>query len=224
MRWSLADLHLHTTCSDGMHTPERLAARLVRSRLAVAAVTDHDTVEGALRVEAALDGEGPEIVIGSEVSTRDGHVPALFVSRDLPVGLGAADTIAAIHAQGGIAVAAHPYSFALGVGELATSLPFDGIEVLNGSPFMEIANARAGARCARARKATLGGSDAHVAWAAGQVCTRFPGACAADLRAAILSRQTRPVVRWPGRLAALPAHVAWLGWQASGALRHTRAA
>jgi len=89
MRWSRADLHLHTTCSDGMPTPEVLARRLVRSRLAVAAVTDHGTIEGALRVEEALSGSGPEIIIGSEVSSRDGHVLGLFITHDVPPGVGA---------------------------------------------------------------------------------------------------------------------------------------
>ena len=70
MKWQRADLHLHTTCSDGKPTPEELARRLARTRLAVAAVTDHDKIEGALRVEEALAGTGPEIVIASEVSTR----------------------------------------------------------------------------------------------------------------------------------------------------------
>ena len=35
--WSRADLHLHTTHSDGRHTPGRLAAELRRSRLSVVA-------------------------------------------------------------------------------------------------------------------------------------------------------------------------------------------
>src|SRR5207249_232897 len=48
MTWSRADLHMHTTCSDGMHSPAQLAERLAESGLAVAAVTDHDTIEGAL--------------------------------------------------------------------------------------------------------------------------------------------------------------------------------
>ena len=138
MRWSRADLHLHTTCSDGMPTPEVLARRLVRSRLAVAAVTDHDTIEGALRVEEALSGSGPEITIGSEVSSRDGHVLGLFITHDVPPGASAEATIAAIHEQGGLAIAAHPYSLALGVGDLAADLPFDGVEILNGSPLMEM--------------------------------------------------------------------------------------
>ena len=212
MRWSRADLHLHTTCSDGMPTPEALARRLARSRLAVAAVTDHDRIEGALRVEEALAGSGPEIIIGSEVSSRDGHVLALFVVHDVPPGMSAEATIAAIHDQGGLAVAAHPYSLALGVGDLAAQLPFDGVEILNGSPLMEMSNARAVARLARTSAALLGGSDAHVASAAGQVHTLFPGAGAADLRAALLAGQTQPAVDWPGRLAALPLHLSWLTW------------
>ena len=212
MRWSRADLHLHTTCSDGMPAPDVLARRLARSRLAVAAVTDHDRIEGALRVEEALAGSGPEIVIGTEVSSRDGHVLALFVTRDVSPGMSAEATIAAIHEQGGLAVAAHPYSLALGAGDLAAQLPFDGVEILNGSPFMEVSNARAVARLARGPAARLGGSDAHVTWAAGRVYTLFPGSGATDLRAALLTGQTQPAVDWPGRLAALPLHVSWLTW------------
>ena len=207
-----ADLHLHTTCSDGRATPAQLARRLARGDLAVVAVTDHDTVEGALRVRDALGGRGPEVVIGTEVSTADGHVLALFVSHDVRPGMSAADTIAAVHDQGGVAVAAHPYSLAQGVGDLAIGLPFDGVEVLNGSPLMELSNLRAGRRLARAGHALVGGSDAHVAPAAGRVHTVFPGSGAADLRAAILARLTRPGIDVAGHVAALPQHLAWLTW------------
>lgn len=217
MRWSRADVHMHTTCSDGLPTPEQLAARLARTGLAVAAVTDHDTIEGALRVEEALAGRGPQIVVGSEVSSADGHILALFVTRDVPPGLSAAATIAAIHDQGGLAVAAHPYSLVLGVGDLAGRLPFDGIEMCNGSPLMGLSNLRARRRLARAAPARLGGSDAHVAQAAGWVHTVFPGAGAADLRAAIVGSLTRPGADRPGQAAALPLHFAWLAWQT---LRH----
>ncbi|HXM55210.1 MAG TPA: PHP domain-containing protein [Candidatus Dormibacteraeota bacterium] len=152
MSWSFADLHVHTTCSDGRPTPERLAERLLRSRLAVVAVTDHDTIEGALRVAEALAGRGPEIVIGTEVTTADGHLLGLFVARDVPAGRSAAATVAAIHEQGGLAVAAHPYSLALGVGVLAARLPFDAVEVRNGSPLMELANGRPGGCAGAARR------------------------------------------------------------------------
>jgi hypothetical protein len=55
---------------------------LARSDLAVAAVTDHNRVEGALRVREALSGRGPEIIIGTEVTTADGHLLAIFIDQD----------------------------------------------------------------------------------------------------------------------------------------------
>jgi predicted metal-dependent phosphoesterase TrpH len=212
MTWSIADIHVHTTCSDGRPTPEQLAARLSRSRLSVVAVTDHDTIEGALRVEDALAGAGPEIVIGTEVTSADGHVLALFVGRDVPPGRSAEWTIDAIHDQGGLAVAAHPFSVVLGVGELAARLPFDAVELVNGSPLMEVPNARSIRRLARLRTALVGGSDAHVTAAVGGVHTVFPGTCAADLRAAILARLTRPAVHRAAHAAAWPGHLVWLTW------------
>jgi predicted metal-dependent phosphoesterase TrpH len=210
--WSRADLHLHTTHSDGRHPPERLAAEILRSRLAVVAVTDHDTVAGALDVEEALAGEGPEVVIGTEVSSADGHILALFIDRDIPRGLRAEATIAAIHDRGGVAVAAHPYSLSLGVGDLAAQLDFDAVELVNGAPLMEVANARAVRRLSGTVAAGVGGSDAHVAQAVGGVHTLFPGETAADLRAALLAGTTRPALDRGRHLAALPAHTAWLAW------------
>jgi predicted metal-dependent phosphoesterase TrpH len=212
MTWSTADVHVHTTCSDGRPAPEQLAAHLAGSRLAVVAVTDHDTIEGALRVEDALAGAGPEIVIGSEVSSADGHVLALFVGRDVAPGRSAAWTIDAIHDQGGLAVAAHPFSVVLGVGELAERLPFDGVELINGSPLMEVPNARSVRRLARRGVALMGGSDAHVTTAVGNVHTVFPGRGAADLRAAILARLTRPGIDRLQHAVAWPGHLAWLAW------------
>jgi predicted metal-dependent phosphoesterase TrpH len=212
MTWSLADIHMHTSCSDGRPTPEQLAARLASTGLAVAAVTDHDTIEGALRVEEALAGDGPEIVIGTEVSTADGHVLALFVDRDVPAERSAEWTIDAIHDQGGLAVAAHPFSLALGVGDLAGELPFDAIEMINGSPLMEWPNARTRHRLKRRGVARVGGSDAHVLATVGGVHTVFPGSGAADLRASIVARLTRPAIHRGTHATAWPGHLAWLAW------------
>ncbi len=121
-----ADLHVHTSRSDGRDSPAAVARALISGDLAVAAVTDHDTLAGALEVQQIVAGASPDIVIGSEVSSRDGHILALFVDRDVAPGLSAGDTIRAIHDEGGLAVAAHPYSFRLGVGDwplASTSTP-----------------------------------------------------------------------------------------------------
>jgi hypothetical protein len=204
MGFSQADLHIHTTCSDGTATPEQVARILAGSRLAVAAVTDHDTVEGALRVREALAGHGPEIVTGTEVSTADGHVLALFVDRPFPAGRSARETVELIHERGGLAIAAHPYFPIESVGDLAARLPFDAIEVANGTILGELGNLQARRRLARHARAVVGGSDAHVAVAVGHVHSLFPGRTAADLRVAIERGETRPVFGWAWHLRIAP--------------------
>ena len=49
-----ADLHTHSTCSDGVLSCEEMLAAARRDSLAVLAVTDHDTMEGAAELAAAV--------------------------------------------------------------------------------------------------------------------------------------------------------------------------
>ena len=49
-----ADLHTHSTCSDGVLSCEEMLAAARRDGLAVLAVTDHDTMEGAAGLAAAV--------------------------------------------------------------------------------------------------------------------------------------------------------------------------
>jgi predicted metal-dependent phosphoesterase TrpH len=199
-----ADIHLHTTCSDGAATPAQLARRLARGDLAVAAVTDHDTVEGALRVREALAGRGPEIIIGTEVSTAQGHVLALFVDRDVPPGLSARETVRIIHERGGLAIAPHPYFPAHSLGDLAGRLRFDAIEIANGTTLGELGNRRAARRLGTRARAVVGGSDAHALSAVGHVRTHFPGRTAADLRDAVERGRTWPEFDWDTHLLITP--------------------
>ena len=58
----LADLHVHTSYSDGLATPEQVVAHaLTRTRLNVIAITDHDAIEGAFRAKEVLESlRGPD--------------------------------------------------------------------------------------------------------------------------------------------------------------------
>jgi predicted metal-dependent phosphoesterase TrpH len=218
MHHGTADLHIHTTCSDGFSTPERLARHLLGLDLDVVAVTDHDTLEGSLRLREALAGEGPEVIVGEEVSSGQGHILALFVERRVKPGMSAAATLDAIHDQGGLAIAAHPFmlpwaperQYFVGVGKLAWELTFDAIELVNGAPGLTLANRRARRRNALITRPALGGSDSHVIQSVGKVHTVFAGSTAVQLRRAIKKGTTRPGVRLVGQLASHPAHLSWL--------------
>ncbi|MCI0462955.1 MAG: PHP domain-containing protein [Gemmataceae bacterium] len=64
-----ADLHTHSTCSDGQYTPAQLVDLARRSGLAALALTDHDTLDGIAPARAAT-GATLEIVPGVEITAE----------------------------------------------------------------------------------------------------------------------------------------------------------
>jgi predicted metal-dependent phosphoesterase TrpH len=192
---------MHTTVSDGWPTPQELvdhAAR--RAKLDVIAVTDHDTIEGALRArDHAARRARFHVIVGEEVSSRDGHIVALFLERRVRPGMSAAATVDAIHGQGGLAVAVHPFwrtqrrirsGPVHGVGWLAAELDFDAIEVENATPGFYLVNQLAHRLNLGLGAAELGSSDAHILDAVGRAFTEFPGKTPEALRAAIEAEKT----------------------------------
>jgi predicted metal-dependent phosphoesterase TrpH len=79
------DLHLHTTASDGLLPPEALVARVAAAGVTVMAVTDHDTVAGLDRAQAAAAARGIRLIPGIEITAvetgRDVHVLGYFFDR-----------------------------------------------------------------------------------------------------------------------------------------------
>lgn len=199
----MADLHVHTSHSDGQDSVTDVLAWASRIRLDVIAITDHDTIEGAiLAAELARVRSGPQVIVGEEVSSLDGHILALFIDKLVEPNLSAEDTVAAIHEQGGLAIAAHPYwrssshdyrGRLFGLGDRIADLPFDAIEVINGgfTPSMIGANRRAGWVVEALGRTPVGGSDAHVKHALGWGHTRFEGRTALDLRRSVAAGRTQ---------------------------------
>jgi predicted metal-dependent phosphoesterase TrpH len=80
-----ADLHVHTTASDGEFTPAQVVAIARRAGLAAVAVTDHDTL-AAVEPARAAAGDQIEVVPGVEISAgfagREIHLLGYFIRAD----------------------------------------------------------------------------------------------------------------------------------------------
>ncbi len=69
-----ADLHCHSTVSDGTLSPEELAARAAANGVQLWALTDHDEIGGQHRAAAAAAAQGMRYLTGTEISvTFAGH-------------------------------------------------------------------------------------------------------------------------------------------------------
>lgn len=65
-----ADLHMHSTASDGSLTPEELLGRAAAAGVELMSITDHDTVNAYRDLPAAASGTGPRLIPGVEFSAR----------------------------------------------------------------------------------------------------------------------------------------------------------
>ena len=200
-----ADLHMHSTYSDGFGTIQQVLDYTQNyTNLDVIALTDHDVIDGALRARD-LWAKGSyrfDFIVGEEVSTRSGHLLALFVEKRIPPHLSMEESIDLIHAQGGLAVVAHPLNqlfrhscpgYVLDRNKASKSVWLDGIETWNAS-FCGIHVNRVAMQRNREYYGwpELGNSDAHTLSAIGSGCTWFAGKLALEVRTAIQQGETAP--------------------------------
>ena len=83
-----ADLHLHTHFSDGTYSPEELAGHARNYGLRAVALTDHDTVAGCPRMQAACERLGVEFIPAAELTAEheghEIHIIAYYVETEHP--------------------------------------------------------------------------------------------------------------------------------------------
>lgn len=83
----LADLHTHTTASDGQYTPAQLVERAQKRGLDVLAVTDHDTIDGLGEAARAGVDSGIRVLNGIELGAKEHknlHILGYQFSRSAP--------------------------------------------------------------------------------------------------------------------------------------------
>ena len=200
-----ADLHMHSTYSDGLGTIEQILHHVqYNTRLDVIAITDHDMVEGALRArDLWLKGSYRfDFIVGEEITTNEGHLLALFIEQPIRPYLSMKRSIDLVHEQGGLAVVAHPLNRffrhscqrdVLDQIHASSDTWLDGIETWNAS-FCGVYGNRIAMRMNREVYGwpEVGNSDAHTLSAIGCGCTWFEGKSAHDVRVTIEAGLSAP--------------------------------
>ena len=103
-------LHLHTTYSDGTATVDELVTAAAAAGVDLVLLTDHDSL-GARRDGWEGRQGGVSLLVGTEVSPKQGHYLAFGVDREIPhVGRSALQIAGAVRDAGGVGFAAHPFS------------------------------------------------------------------------------------------------------------------
>lgn len=205
-------MHIHSNYSDGRATIAEILDYVEKETdLDIIAISDHDTTEGALEAQriAKEKNLGFEVIIGEEVSTKDGHILALFLEEKIAPHMSVKKTIAEIHRQNGIAIAPHPFQHTrlknpkmtvmngIGLKNLVASKnTLDAVETVNGTPTLSDENIKA-----KFINATIlfcgetGSSDAHILEAIGKGYTLFEGKTAKDLKKDLRLHQTKAMSR-----------------------------
>ena len=195
-----ADLHIHTRASDGTATARAVLDHIARrGALDVIAITDHDVLDASLWACDQRERYPFDIIPGVEVTTAEGHMLALWVTQPIPRKLSLAETVVAIHEQGGVAVLAHPFEPMIAPlacirhyrnpGVLIT-MGIDAIETINAGALTPGHNWLARRVFESQDIAVVGNSDAHMPGCIGTGRTRFHGRTADDLRESLARRET----------------------------------
>lgn len=159
-----ADLHSHTHFSkDGLTTPEEFSRRMAAAGLDCVAVSDHNTIDGALAVAQLAPFH---VIVAEEIRSSEGEIIGYFLREPVPKGLTPEETVRAIQEQQGLVGVPHPFDRARGsplrTAALMRILPdVQILEVFNARNLFQADNRRAAAFARRHRLVPSAGSDAH---------------------------------------------------------------
>ena len=159
-----ADMHIHSTYSDGKASPLEILYYAKEIGLQAIAITDHNTFKGAVKAREIAKGipDPPIVVIGNEIRTQYGDVLVYcYEETDLPYTL--PELIDKAHEENCLVVPAHPFDILrLGIGEYIYEFNgWDAIEVWNAS-----ASKRANKKAIEVSRLLelpgIANSDAHI--------------------------------------------------------------
>ena len=211
---AFADFHIHTRFSrDSILAEDKFIRIAIERGLTHVAITNHNNVEGAIAVRDRVEAMGLTdqltVILGEEVSTLDGEVVGLFLSRTIPRGLSAEETADEIHAQGGLVSVPHPFDpfrpshiRRVALDRLAESGRIDAIEVFNSRVAVWRHNQRAAAYAAAHGIPGIACSDTHSSFEIAMSVNALPPFTSAqELKAAL------PENEWRGSRSTVLIHL-----------------
>jgi predicted metal-dependent phosphoesterase TrpH len=217
------DLHSHTYHSpDSIASPEQLVRACLRRGIDCLAVTDHNSIRGALaarEVVSADEASSIKIIVGEEIRTVAGEIMGLFLTEEVPARLSPEESMRRVKDQGGLVGIPHPFDrlrIALAYEDMLRLLPeIDFIEVFNARIVFLGDNRKAQRFAQEHGLAVSAASDAHSSWEVGRSYVEMadfegPEEFLASLREGrIVGRLSSPLVHLFTRWAWLRRKLGW---------------
>jgi predicted metal-dependent phosphoesterase TrpH len=219
---AFADFHIHTRFSrDSILTEEKFITTAVERGLTHVCITNHNNVEGAVAVRDKVAELGVSdrltVILGEEVSTSDGEVVGIFLTKTIPRGLSAKETADEIHRQGGLVSIPHPFDPFRGshikegpLRNLAELGKIDMVEVFNCRVTLQRHNAEAAEFADRYGIPGIAASDSHSSFEVAMAFNALPIFDTADeLKAAL------PANDWHASRSSVFIHATtrWAVWK-----------
>jgi len=199
---AFADFHIHTRFSrDSILTEEKFIKVAIERGLTHVAITNHNNVEGAIAVRDKVAELGLSdkltVIPGEEVSTADGEVVGIFLTKTIPRGLSANETADEIHRQGGLVSVPHPFDPFRGshiregpLRNLADVGKIDMLEIFNCRVTFQRHNEEAAAFANRYGIPGIAASDSHSSFEVAMAFNAMPAFGTADeLRTSLLENE-----------------------------------
>lgn len=162
------DFHTHSVASpDGALREQDYERIFALGSLDCIAVTDHNTTKKALEMHKIF---GDRIIVGEEITSRDGEIIGLYLAKTVAPGLSAQETVRRIKEQGGLVYVPHPFEtvrkgLALAdLNEIAKDV--DIVEAYNGRAVFQNRSSQALAWAGEYNTAAAASSDSHgrIGW------------------------------------------------------------
>lgn len=163
------DMHVHAFPGDGALLPWDWARQARRRRLDAIAITNHNQMLAILATTPRVTPFGVLLIQGEEVTMPLVHITAIGLTGPVSWRGDIASVAAAIHARGGVAIAAHPTEAQRPAWTDWGFRAVDGVEVAHPTMYLapgdraDLRSAYAEAQRAHPGIAAIGSSDDHTA-------------------------------------------------------------